>query len=169
MLLVPLGTDISAGHKDNQLTESQRRSGWKLLFDGKSTTGWRNYRKPKIGSGLGGAGRCVDPCRWRSRRHHHHEKYKHFELSLEYKISKGGNSGIMFHVTEELRAPWQTGPEIQVQDNVDGHDPQKSGWLTSSTSPSSPTGPSVSRSRSDTRVRMSTMRPGRQASGIMSI
>ena len=129
MLLVPLGTDLSAGHKDNQLTESQRRSGWKLLFDGKSTTGWRNYRKPKIGSGwqvrdgaltraAGGAGDIVTT-----------KKYKHFELSLEYKISKGGNSGIMFHVTEELRAPWQTGPEIQVQDNVDGHDPQKSGWL----------------------------------------
>ena len=129
MLLVPLGTDISAGHKDNQLTESQRRRGWKLLFDGKSTTGWRNYRKPKIGSGwqvrdgaltraAGGAGDIITT-----------KKYKHFELSLEYKISKGGNSGIMFHVTEELRAPWQTGPEIQVQDNVDGHDPQKSGWL----------------------------------------
>ena len=31
--------------------------------------------------------------------------------------------------TEELARPWQSGPEIQVQDNIDGHDPQKSGWL----------------------------------------
>ena len=57
------------------------------------------------------------------------KQYKWFELSVEYKISKGGNSGIMFHVTEEESQPWQTGPEVQVQDNVDGHDPQKAGWL----------------------------------------
>ena len=35
----------------------------------------------------------------------------------------------MFHVTEEENTPWKTGPEVQIQDNVDGHDPQKSGWL----------------------------------------
>jgi hypothetical protein len=35
----------------------------------------------------------------------------------------------MFHVTEDGGAPWHTGPEIQVQDNKDGHDPQLSGWL----------------------------------------
>ncbi len=35
----------------------------------------------------------------------------------------------MFHVTEEERTPWLTGPEIQIQDNKDGHDPQKAGWL----------------------------------------
>jgi len=51
------------------------------------------------------------------------------ELSLDYNISKGGNSGLMFHVTEDNPAPWQSGPEVQIQDNVDGHDPQKAGWL----------------------------------------
>ncbi|MBT5018859.1 MAG: DUF1080 domain-containing protein, partial [Planctomicrobium sp.] len=35
----------------------------------------------------------------------------------------------MFHVTETEDTPWRTGPEIQIQDNVDGHDPQKAGWL----------------------------------------
>jgi hypothetical protein len=35
----------------------------------------------------------------------------------------------MFHVTDEGGTPWQTGPEIQIQDNKDGHDPQKAGWL----------------------------------------
>ena len=35
----------------------------------------------------------------------------------------------MYHVTEEERTPWRTGPEIQIQDNVDGHDPEKAGWL----------------------------------------
>ena len=31
--------------------------------------------------------------------------------------------------TEEGDTPWMTGPEVQIQDNKDGHDPQKSGWL----------------------------------------
>ncbi len=57
------------------------------------------------------------------------EQYGSFELSLEFRIGKAGNSGIMFHVTEDEDTPWKTGPEIQVQDNVDGHDPQKAGWL----------------------------------------
>jgi hypothetical protein len=35
----------------------------------------------------------------------------------------------MYHVTEEQGTPWQSGPEIQIQDNVKGHDPEKSGWL----------------------------------------
>ncbi len=113
----------------NQLTDSESRSGWKMLFDGRSTSGWRNYKKDSISSGwkvadgslvrVGkGAGDIVTQ-----------DKYGSFELSLEYKISKGGNSGIMFHVLEGAGPPWHTGPEIQVQDNVDGHDPQKAGWL----------------------------------------
>ena len=128
-MLLSSSAALEAGHQPNRLTESQRRSGWKLLFDGKTTQGWRNYRKKTIGAGWKvqdgalsragrGAGDIVTV-----------DQYEYFELALEYKISKGGNSGIMFHVTEELAAPWQTGPEIQVQDNVDGHDPQKSGWL----------------------------------------
>jgi hypothetical protein len=100
-----------------------------LLFDGKSTEGWRNYKKDGISDGWQvsegalvradqGAGDIVSD-----------DKYGQFELSLEYKISKGGNSGVMFHVLEGNGPPWHTGPEVQVQDNVDGHDPQKSGWL----------------------------------------
>lgn len=115
--------------EDNTLSESEQRSGWKLLFDGKSTQGWRNYKQEGISKGwtakdgaltrsADGAGDIVTA-----------EQYDSFELSLEYNISKGGNSGLMFHVTEEYDAPWQTGPEVQVQDNVDGHDPQKAGWL----------------------------------------
>ncbi|MBX3442407.1 MAG: DUF1080 domain-containing protein [Planctomyces sp.] len=119
----------AAAGEENTISESERRGGWKLLFDGKSLDGWRNYRRDGIGDGWavvdgaltrakGGAGDIVTK-----------DQYGSFELSLEYRISKGGNSGIMFHVAEDYDAPWQTGPEIQIQDNQDGHDPQKSGWL----------------------------------------
>ncbi len=113
----------------NQLTRSETLSGWKLLFDGKSTEGWRNYKKEGISDGWKvvdgtlvregkGAGDIVTK-----------KKYKYFELSLDYKISEGGNSGLMFHVNEDNPAPWHSGPEVQIQDNVAGKDPQKAGWL----------------------------------------
>ena len=57
------------------------------------------------------------------------EQFENYELVLEYKISKGGNSGLMFGVQELAEKPWQTGPEIQIQDNRGGKDPQKAGWL----------------------------------------
>jgi hypothetical protein len=113
----------------NTLTDQEKAAGWKLLFDGKTTEGWRNYKKPDIGKGwkvengalvraASGAGDIVTT-----------DKFGAFELSLEYNISKEGNSGLMFHVAETGDAPWHTGPEIQIQDNKDGHDPQKAGWL----------------------------------------
>lgn len=113
----------------NSLTDKEKADGWKLLFDGKSTDSWRSFKKDGISAGWQvvdgaltragkGAGDIITK-----------DKFGSFELSLEYRISKGGNSGIMYHVTEEEATPWMTGPEIQVQDNKDGHDPQKAGWL----------------------------------------
>lgn len=113
----------------NTLTDAEKAAGWKLLFDGKTTTGWRNYKKDALGPGWKvvdgalvwsdkGAGDILTV-----------DQYDAFEFTVDYNISKGGNSGLMYHVTEAGGAPWMTGPEIQIQDNKDGHDPQKSGWL----------------------------------------
>ncbi|MFN7290290.1 MAG: DUF1080 domain-containing protein, partial [Pirellula sp.] len=87
--------------KANQLTRQEELSGWKLLFDGTTADNWRNYKSDKLSDGwrivdgelvrsASGAGDIVSK-----------EQYKYFELLLEYKISKGGNSGLMFHVTED--------------------------------------------------------------------
>ncbi len=127
-LLMCLGQTVSAG-TPNELSENEKLSGWKLLFDGKTTNGWRNYKKDGISNGWvvedgalirkeKGAGDIVTA-----------DQYDAFELLLDYKISKGGNSGLMFHVAETEKAPYMTGPEIQIQDNAEGRDPQKSGWL----------------------------------------
>ncbi|QDV62859.1 3-keto-disaccharide hydrolase [Crateriforma conspicua] len=105
------------------------KSGWTVLFDGANTDAFRNYQSDTISSGWKiqddalvraekGAGDIITK-----------EKFGAFELELEYKISPEGNSGVMFHVTEDNPKPWQSGPEIQVQDNTAGHDPQKAGWL----------------------------------------
>ncbi|MCA9192513.1 MAG: PQQ-dependent sugar dehydrogenase [Planctomycetales bacterium] len=113
----------------NQLTKSEHLSGWTLLFDGENTSQWRGYQKDNFPAGWKvkdgaltrsdqGAGDIIT-----------REKYEEFELSLEYNISPGGNSGVMFHVLETGDRAWHTGPEIQVQDNEGGHDAQKAGWL----------------------------------------
>lgn len=114
----------------NTLTEAEKAAGWRLLFDGQTLHGWRNYRKPDISPGwkvedgalvraAAGAGDIITV-----------EQFEAFELSLEYNISPGGNSGLMYHVTEEASTPWRTGPEIQIQDTGSAaKDPQKAGWL----------------------------------------
>ena len=63
------------------------------------------------------------------RRPRHHGAYDWFELSLEYNIAEAGNSGIMFHVTNDGGAIWATGPEIQLEDNVKAADPERCGWM----------------------------------------
>ncbi|RMG40104.1 MAG: DUF1080 domain-containing protein [Planctomycetota bacterium] len=113
----------------NGLTESEKRGGWRLLFDGKTLEGWRNYRKRDVGPGwqvrdgaivrvADGAGDLITK-----------DQFQWFELALEYRIGPGGNSGVMFWVQETDPAPWMTGPEVQILDNKLGRDPQKAGWL----------------------------------------
>jgi hypothetical protein len=114
----------------NTLTDAERAAGWKLLFDGKDPGAhFRNYKKDAISDGWAaengaivwkrkGAGDIITK-----------EQFENFEFSIEWKISEGGNSGIMYRVQETQGPPWHTGPEAQIQDNAKGHDPQKAGWL----------------------------------------
>lgn len=113
----------------NTLTPAEQEQGWKLLFDGKTTTGWHNYQKETIRDGW----KVIDGSLVRAEKGAGdiltNDQYGAFELSIDFKISPGGNSGVIYHVKNTGKTPWQTGPEIQIQDNVKGHDPQKSGWL----------------------------------------
>jgi hypothetical protein len=121
----------------NTLTDKEKADGWKLLFDGKTSDGWHSFKKDKalpgwiIEDGVlicdkPGAG-AGDLCT--------NDDYKWFELSIDYNISKGGNSGVLYHVTNAAGSTWGTGPECQLLDNVDGHDGptkegrQLAGWL----------------------------------------
>lgn len=120
---------VASAGETNTLSPAEARAGWRLLFDGESTAGWRNYKKDAISSGwkvingeltrtAQGAGDIITE-----------QQFDNFELSLEFKVSKGGNSGIMFHVGEGAGPPWHTGPEIQINDHVNGKDPIHAGWL----------------------------------------
>lgn len=128
-LLVLAGGLARAEQPLNTLSEAEAAEGWKLLFDGKTAAGWRNYKKDAVGPGW----KVVDGALTRAEKGAGDilttEQFGAFELSLEFNISPGGNSGVMYHVRETAGTPWQTGPEIQIQDNLGGHDPQKCGWL----------------------------------------
>ena len=112
-----------SGDGNNRLTKQEKKDGWVLLFDGKTTKGWRGYNKSDIGSGwfvkegiltcLGKGGDIGGDII-------HDEQFDNFELRVDWKISKGGNSGIFYHVIEGeiYSAPYQTGPEYQLIDDI---------------------------------------------------
>ncbi len=104
---------------------------WQVLFDGKSTAAWRGFKRnsfPDKGWAIdNGAlktivgGDRVDLVT--------KDKYKDFELELEWRVAPGGNSGVMYNVAEDLKESWNTGPEMQVLDDTahrDGKDPKTS-------------------------------------------
>ncbi len=122
----------STSSEPNSLTDAEKAAGWKLLFDGKTTDGWRNYKKHDISSGWqvkDGALVCVDPKK--AGDIISNDEFDSFELKLQYNISENGNSGVIFHSTEEAPTTWMTGPEVQLFDNNQpaGHENQLSGWL----------------------------------------
>jgi glucose/arabinose dehydrogenase len=126
LCLAPAG--LRAEQAPNTLSEAERRAGWRLLFDGESLAGFRGYRRDGVGDGWrvedGAIVRATDGAGDLITR----QQFGAFELQLEYRISPGGNSGVMFHVTEEEDVPWKTGPEVQILDNAAGGS-QKAGWL----------------------------------------
>ena len=122
--------DPPAKSKTNALTAREKAAGWQLLFDGNTFEGWHNFKSDDIRPGWqikDGVMTCVDP---------HNagdictkDQFGWFELQLDYNISEGGNSGIMYHVTDGGRAVWATGPEFQLEDNAKAADPIRCGWL----------------------------------------
>jgi hypothetical protein len=90
-----------------------------VLFDGTTTDEWRGYNRKEMPEGWviedgclhrkGAGGDIVT-----------REQFDDFELNLEWKVAPGGNSGIMYRVSEGDLSPYISGPEYQVLDNA-GH------------------------------------------------
>jgi hypothetical protein len=101
------------------VTPQEQAAGWHPLFDGKTTAGWRGYRKREMPSGwqvvdgaltrVGAGGDIIT-----------NDQFANFELALEWKVAPGGNSGIFYRVTEEGEQSYHSGPEMQVLDDA-GH------------------------------------------------
>jgi Domain of Unknown Function (DUF1080) len=107
------------GH--NTLTPEEAAAGWRLLFNGTSLSGWRGYRSKTVpeswkvenGSLLSrramgiSSGDIITT-----------DQFGDFELVVDWKMTKGNNSGIIYRATEEHDQVWQSGPEYQILDNA---------------------------------------------------
>ena len=109
---------------DNQLTEAEIAEGWQLLFDGKSVDKWRIFKRDTLAgwavndgelialgeAGLEGAGADIIT----------KEQFENFELTVDWKVSEAGNSGIFFNVveSEDYKSVYETGPEYQLIDDI---------------------------------------------------
>ena len=119
----------------NTLTTKEKQEGWKLLFDGKSTKGWHTYLRDTVGSRwqVRDGALVFDPTKPESGGGDlvTDEVYENYELDLQWKISRGGNSGIIFDVQEVPKYPdtYITGPEMQVLDNINADDNKKPNHL----------------------------------------
>lgn len=110
-----------------QSGNSTAGDGWISLFDGKTTAGWHNYNS----TGVGNAWKVEDgtlhldasakraPQSAKGGDIVTDREFEDFHLKLEWKISPGGNSGVIFYSKEDPQygAMWHTGPEMQILDN----------------------------------------------------
>ncbi|MEM1357906.1 MAG: DUF1080 domain-containing protein [Bacteroidota bacterium] len=101
---------------------------WISLFNGKDLSGWHKYGAEGIGPAWKVDDGAIyldvsDKDGWQTNNGGDiitDEAYSNYELELEWKIGKCGNSGIIYNIQEtaEYQYPWQTGPEMQVLDNT---------------------------------------------------
>jgi hypothetical protein len=104
---------------------------WTALFDGNGTAAWRGYNRDSFPARCWSADRATlrtvkadGPCNDLVTK----EKYRDFELELEYKLSPGGNSGVMYRVAETPEPAWHSGPELQILDDDKYRDNSPKTW-----------------------------------------
>lgn len=103
---------------DNQLTKKEKKQGWKLLFNGSNLDGWRTYKNiPGSWNVVSGNICSQKPATNQNPDLISTDEYENFQLSVDWKISPLGNSGIMYMVTEKYDHPYETGPEYQLIDD----------------------------------------------------
>lgn len=112
---------------DNSLTADEKADGWKLLFDGRTNKGWRSAKGPEFpktgwsiergmlhtaasgGKESASAGDIITI-----------ERFKQFEISVDFKLTKGANSGLKYYVQPDLNqgAGSAFGLEFQMLDDA---------------------------------------------------
>jgi hypothetical protein len=147
MILTAACTISAVAQKNNTLTAKEKKEGWTLLFDGKSFDGWRlcngttvppawviqdeamrilpkAEKPPKADGTAGNTGGDIL---------YGVQKFKNFELSIDWKVGKGGNSGIFYYVVEIPGKPIYTAaPEVQILDNWNAGDNKQTNHLAGS-------------------------------------
>lgn len=118
-----VAADPAAEGAQNTLTAAEQAAGWRLLFDGTSTKGWRGYKKPafpekgwhvengilkheKNEEGFRAGDILTD------------EQFSNFELVMDFKLVPRGNSGIKYLVNENLETKQAASFEFQILDEA---------------------------------------------------
>ena len=138
-----------AGKEENNvLTDKEKQQGWKLLFDGKTFDGWKGIGRETVPGHLwkveDGAIRKINTGEVESLSDGQPaeggdlmtvEAFDNFELYFEWKVSKAGNTGVKYNVSEEMSTQYLTGYsaigfEYQLSDDkVDGKENAKPSHL----------------------------------------
>jgi len=124
---VTLPGELKDQRTHNTLTPAEAAEGWSLMFDGTSLAGWHAWGKKEVpGSGWSAADGCLTFTPGKAGGDIASDgQFGDFELTLEWKVGPGGNSGIMYRATEDHGYPWETGRECQVLDNARHADGKK--------------------------------------------
>jgi hypothetical protein len=121
-------SEIDQQAEPNSLTKPEKKNGWQLMFNGETPDGWHGYNMEvfpdcwaiedgSLTMNSGGGGEDQDIIT--------EKKYRNFAISLEYKLTEGANSGLIYQVEEDslYKYPYETGPEFQIIDHASWPDP----------------------------------------------
>ena len=114
-------TSCQTSVQPNTLTEAEKAEGWQLLFDGQTLDGWRSYNRDTLAGGWHVVEGCIQASGEGSDGHGYivtDKKFANFELVWDWKLTNGGNSGMLYHVVErpQFSVPYVTAPEYQLID-----------------------------------------------------
>ena len=116
---------------DNTLSPKEFANGWELLFDGETLNGWKAYNgdKPQSWTVQDQAIYCDGTKGGDDLMTVSH--FADFDLKFEWKIEKGGNSGVLYRTREgkQFKSPYHTGPEFLVMDDAGEFDNKSTGSL----------------------------------------
>ena len=120
--------EIDPKSASNTLSQSEQEKGWELLFDGKTLNGWHGFNMkglPDCWLVEDGTMKMTTVGAQESLDVVTDKTYKSFALSLEFKLTKGANSGVIYQIAEDTKYkyPYETGPEYQIIDHKNWKDP----------------------------------------------
>ena len=99
---------LAQNKADAQLTKAEQKAGWRLLFDGKTLNGWRGFHSQTAPGGWVVEGGCITKTKAKGELGQAGgdlitvDQFQNFEFSIEWRLGKGGNSGIKYLVSESL-------------------------------------------------------------------